>query len=182
MSILVISTSLNPNSRSALMARSAFEHLQQQDGVESRWLDLRETPLPFCDASSAYGAENVDVFASAIREAAGVILAGPVYNYDIGSAGKNLLELTGRNWTGKVVGLILAAGGQGSYMAPMGIANSLMLDFRCVIVPRFVYGTGESFKGIAISDADLAQRIAQLADTTAAYAQALAGLTEQPPL
>lgn len=181
MSILVISTSLSPNSRSALMARRAYEHLQQNQ-VKSQWLDLRETPLPFCDAATAYGAEGLDALATKIRSAKGVLLAAPIYNYDIGAAGKNLLELTGRNWTGKVVGLMVAAGGQGSYMAPMAVANSLMLDFRCVIVPRFVYATGQSFEGIEISDADLSTRIAQLADTTAAYALALDGLTERPPL
>lgn len=181
MSILVISTSLNPNSRSALMAGSVYAHLQSKQ-VESQWLDLREMPLPFCDAATAYGAENLDVIASRIREAKGVLLAAPIYNYDIGAAGKNLLELTGRNWTGKIVGLMVAAGGQGSYMSPMAIANSLMLDFRCVIVPRFVYATRESFEGASIIDADLTHRLVQLADTTTAFSQALDGLTEKPPL
>ena len=30
-------------------------------------------------------------------------------------------------------------------MAPIGLANSLMLDFRSWIVPRFVYATGADF-------------------------------------
>ena len=32
-----------------------------------------------------------------------------------------------------------------SYMSVMAYANSLMLDFRCVIIPRFVYATGSAF-------------------------------------
>jgi FMN reductase len=40
---------------------------------------------------------------------------------------------------GKTVGFLISAGGHGSYMSVMPFANSLMLDFRCWIVPRFVY-------------------------------------------
>ena len=42
-----------------------------------------------------------------------VLLAAPVYNYDVNAAAKNLVELTGRAWEGKVVGLLLSAGGRG---------------------------------------------------------------------
>ena len=43
------------------------------------------------------------------------------------------------------------------------IANSLMLDFRCIIVPRFVYAVGSAFRDGAIADGKVAQRIDQLA-------------------
>ena len=62
------------------------------------------------------------------------------------------------------VAMMCAAGGQGSYMAPMQVANSLMLDFRCVIVPRFVYATGEDFEGDGSPAESIAARVDQLAD------------------
>jgi FMN reductase len=37
----------------------------------------------------------------------------------------------------KVVGFLCAAGGKSSYMSVMRLANSLMLDFRCLIIPHF---------------------------------------------
>lgn len=74
MSILVISTSLNANSRSALMARVAYEHLERV-GAPVQWLDLRENPLPLCDAGAAYGAENVAAISEQILAAKGVILS-----------------------------------------------------------------------------------------------------------
>src|SRR5690606_12035621 len=129
-----------------------------------------------------YGAEYVAALSSKILHAKGVILASAIYNYDINAAAKNLLELTGRNWTGKIVGMIVAAGGQGSYMAPAAAMASLMLDFRCVMVPRFVYGTGQAFDGFTLKDEELRARILQLADTTAQFAVALEGLTEQAPV
>ena len=75
------------------------------------------------------------------------MIATPIYNYNVSSSAKNLVELTGKAWTDKVVGFLCAAGGRGSYMGCMGLANSLMLDFRSLILPRFVYATGDPFAG-----------------------------------
>jgi FMN reductase len=59
-------------------------------------------------------------------------------------------------------------------MAILALANSLMLDFRCVIVPRFVYATGAAFAADGtIVDPDIAARIAQCARTTAKLAAAV---------
>ena len=90
----------------------------------------------------------------------------------VNAAAKSLLEMTGKAWTGKIVGMMLAAGGQGSYMSAMGLANSLMLDFRCIIVPRFIYATGDSFDGDHLAD-DTMQRVEQLVDDTLRIARAL---------
>ena len=50
----------------------------------------------------------------------------------------------------------------GSYMSVMSFANSLMLDFRCLIIPRFVYATGDSFDGDKITNTKVARRIEQV--------------------
>jgi FMN reductase len=47
-------------------------------------------------------------------------------------------------------------------MSVMSLANSLMLDFRCIIIPRFVYSTGEAFDGEKVVDPDLEERINDL--------------------
>ena len=73
-----------------------------------------------------------------------MIVAAPVYNYDVSASAKNMIELTGNAWEDKMVGFLCAAGGMSSYMSVMAYANSLMLDFRCVIIPRFVYATGDT--------------------------------------
>ena len=62
--------------------------------------------------------------------------------------------------------MMLAAGGQGSYMSAMGLANSLMLDFRCLIVPRFIYATGESFEGEQLADESIQERVQILVEDT----------------
>ena len=170
---LVISSSLNPVSRSRILARACEQHLSSI-GRETQWVDLAELQLPFCDGGAAYGDENVVRLSAQIQSCDSAFIATPVYNYDVNSVLKNAIELTGKNWTGKVVSMMLAAGGSGSYMSAMGLANSLMLDFRCLIIPRFVYATGESFTGDQLADQDIQARIEQLVEETLVVSDALA--------
>lgn len=170
--ILVISSSLNPDSRSRVMARAAVARLAELNEAATLF-DLSETMLPLCDGATAYADPNVQSLGQLIEAADGILVASPVYNFDVNAAIKNAVELTGRAWTGKVVGLMLAAGGHGSYMSAMGLANSLMLDFRCLIVPRFVYATGECFVGEAIADVELQDRVEMLIQDTVSLARAL---------
>jgi FMN reductase len=161
---LVISTSLNPESNSRIMAKSVFDELAKIDKV--KFIDLKDYPLPICDGDSCYADKNVQELGAMIGSARCVLLAAPVYNYYLSAAAKNLIELTGRAWTDKLVGFLCAAGGKSSYMSVMNVANSLMLDFRCLIIPRFVYAEGSSFQADQITDRDLQKRIVELADTS----------------
>lgn len=169
---LVISCSLDPDSRSRVLAQRAAQQLEASGQVVD-WLDLQETVLPLCDGSRVYDDPLVEAVARRIREAEGILLAAPVYNYDVNAAAKNLLELTGRAWERQVVGFLLAAGGQSSYMSVMGFANSLMLDYRCLILPRFVYATGQAFAGEVITEPLIDSRIAELVETLVKVADAV---------
>ncbi|TWU59321.1 FMN-dependent NADPH-azoreductase [Rubripirellula tenax] len=171
--ILVISSSLHPDSRSRILARACVDRLAEI-GEPTELFDLAVTTLPPCDGASAYGDANVQDLSKRIQAADGILIASGVYNYDVNAAAKNAVELTGKAWTGKVVGLMLAAGGQGSYMSAMGLANSLMLDFRCVIVPRFIYATGESFEGQSLADESIQDRVNTLVEETVRMAKSLA--------
>lgn len=172
MQLLVISASLNPASNSRLLARAAHQTLADA-GHAVTFADLRELALPPCDGSSAYAHESTAKARALVTAADGILIATPVYNYDANASVKNLVELTGRAWDNKVVGFACAAGGTSSYMSIMGLANSLMLDFRCTIVPRFVYATETDFADEAITNRDLVQRTQELARTIAHYATAL---------
>ena len=162
MTYLVISSSLNPQSRSRILARIAFKALEKM-GKSIEWIDLAEYSIPLCDGNSAYENTNVKKLTDKIYHSKGILLATPIYNYDANAAAKNLIELTGKAWSNKVVGFLCAAGGKGSYMSVMSLANSLMLDFRCLIIPRFVYLTGEAFEEGKISDLEVEDRVNELA-------------------
>ena len=90
---LIISTSLNPNSRSRVLAKRIKELLDPR--VPVTFVDLRDHTLPFCDASTCYAAPDALKLKEQIQNARGISLACPIYNYDVNSAAKNLVELTG---------------------------------------------------------------------------------------
>jgi FMN reductase len=171
---LVISTSGNPDSNSRRMGRVALEHLQKQK-VDCAWLDISEMDLPLCDADKCYLNASAQKLNKEIEAADGILVATPVYNYDVAATAKNMLELTGSAWEDKVVGFLCAAGGTSSYMAVMSFASSLMLDFRSVIVPRFVYATGDAFDNGKITDSKIQDRIKQVADELVRFTKALRG-------
>jgi FMN reductase len=171
---LVVSTSGNPDSNSRRMGRIAFHHLEKAK-VECEWLDISELGLPLCDADACYTQPGSQRVGKAIRAADGILLATPVYNYDVSAAAKNLVELTGKGWEEKVVGFLCAAGGMSSYMSVMAFASSLMLDFRSVIIPRFVYATGRAFEGDELTDKAVGERITALADELIRFTKALRG-------
>ena len=114
-----------------------------------------------------------------VAGAPAIIIASPVYNYDLNAAAKNIVELTGQSWLDKPVGLLCAAGGHHSYMAPIGLANSLMFDFRCHIVPRYVYATNDDFTPSGELVEGIRGRVDQLAQAAVDLAAALAWIRSQ---
>ena len=154
------------------MGRTAFQHLQKKK-VDCDWIDIREMALPLCDADKCYEVPGSKKLSAAIEAADGVLIAAPVYNYDVAAATKNMIELTGSAWENKIVGFLCAAGGHASYMSVMAYANSLMLDFRCVIIPRFAFAISNAFDGERISDEKITERIKQVADELVRFTKAL---------
>jgi FMN reductase len=171
---LVISTSGNPDSNSRRMGRIALAHLQKQK-LDCDWIDISEMDLPLCDADKCYGMPSPRKLSASIQAAGGILVAAPVYNYDVAATAKNMIELTGSAWENKIVGFLCAAGGTASYMSVMAYANSLMLDFRCVIIPRFVFATGDAFDGDKITDKEITKRIEEVTDELVRFTKALRG-------
>jgi len=152
----------------------AFQYLQKAR-VDCSWLDLAEMDLPLCDADACYAHPAAKKLSKAVDAADGVIVAAPVYNYDVSASAKNMIELTGSAWEDKIVGFLCAAGGMSSYMSVMAYANSLMLDFRCVVIPRFVFATGDAFDDETVTDGKVTKRIEQVAAELVRFATALRG-------
>ena len=158
---LVISCSLNPDSRSRILARRAADFIAQANETVE-FIDLCEVELPRCDGAGCYSDKNVVTIGQRIRAAQGILLGVPIYNYQAGSSAKNLIELTGKAWEDTVVGFLCAAGGRGSYMSVMSLANSLMLDFRTFVLPRFIYTTGDEVTADQTIDENVEKRLQEL--------------------
>jgi NAD(P)H-dependent FMN reductase len=159
---LIISASLRLMSRSRVMANYLAD-CYRREAISPRVINLRDVPLPLCDGESAYGHPDLPNLAKVISEARVIVVATPIYNFDVSAALKNLVELTGRSWENKIVGFLCAAGGSLSYMSVMSLASSLMLDFRCLIIPRFVFATGQDFKDGELTSFQVLDRIHQFA-------------------
>ena len=170
--MLVVSCSLNPSSRSHLLALAADAALDAI-GARHDLIDLRDWDLPICDGTTCYDHPSIGPITEKVAGAAAVLIAAPVYNYDLNAAVKNLVELTGNAWAEKPVGFLCAAGGQRSYMAPIGLANSLMFDFRSYIIPRYVYAATDDFTAEREPTPELTGRIEQLVHTVVDLAAAL---------
>jgi FMN reductase len=162
---LILSASLRSASLSRVMAETLRDAYTKLD-VTNQLVDLREYVLPLCDGEAAYGHPHVTTLSALIEAARVIVVATPIYNYDANATTKNLVELTGSSWENKTVGFLCAAGGASSYMSIMGLANSLMLDFRCLIIPRFVYAKGDDFSAKKTPSPELAARIIALAEAS----------------
>jgi len=171
---LVISCSLSQESRSRLLAMRAVRSLQEA-GQEVVFWDLRASDWPLCDGETSFADERVAQARDVVSQADGILLATPIYNFDVNAAAKNFVELTGRAWENKVVGFLCAAGGHRSYMSVMGLANSLMLDFRCFILPRYVYTTGADFTENDLASPEVCDRLDELTQTLVNVATRLSG-------
>lgn len=159
--VLVLSTSLHPQSRSRIMAGQARVALGHR-GAQVAWFDCREVEFPYMDGHSAHAHEATKALQRALGACDAVLVTTGIYNYDVSAVAKACLELGGRAWNDKTVGIACATGSMVSYMSHVGLAASLMLDFRCVIVPRFVYATGEAFKDGKLVDEGVQTRMAEL--------------------
>ncbi len=159
--VAIVSCSLNTASRSHRLALAAATAIQAI-GAEADVIDLKEWDLPLCDGGGSFNHPSVKPLSAKLAAAAAILVASPVYNYDLNAAAKNLVEMTGAAWKEKPVGFLCAAGGERSYMSPIGFANSLMLDFRSLIIPRFVYCTKADFDADGTLGASLHERVDQL--------------------
>ena len=150
------------------MAKYLEKHLK-----DVTFFDLQESPLPMCDGDEWYDLPEVLDFREKVKNAKGIIMAIPVYNYNVSSGAKNAVELGGRMLYDKIFGFICAAGGKSSYMSVMSLANSLMIDFRCYVIPKFVYATKHDFEDNKIENSEIKERLKELGNELIRVTKAL---------
>jgi FMN reductase len=164
MTIAIISSSLRKGSFSKIMAQYAAV-LMKAKGLKVEFIDLSEIELPHYEGLDAFNDPSVQDIIKRLEGVERILIATPIYNFSVSSVLKNFLELTGRSvWTDKFVGFLCVARGVMGYMAVMPFVNSLMLGFRCIVIPRFVYAQPENFNEGSIVNNDITRRIEGLCD------------------
>jgi NAD(P)H-dependent FMN reductase len=182
--ILVISASLNPESKSTGLAQHAVEYLKSK-GQKVDFIDLRKYNLPLANGhdQSAYDNPQVKELHDRIANAQAIIIAAPIYNYAVAASAKNLVDLTthehkdilsGKAWRNKIVGFIGASGGQGSLLAFFPFLNSLMMDSKVVVVPNFVMASSSDFNDKGEMSVETKKRIEELSVNLVKFNKALA--------
>lgn len=141
----VISCSLDPSSSSRRLAEQSAA-LLTASGHRSEVIDLAAAALPAFDNDQVFDSDAFAALHEVIRASDGMVLAFPIYNWAPSSTVKSLIEATGATgdgrraaWFDKVVTFVCAAGLPHSYMATGALAQSLMLDFKCVVNPYTAY-------------------------------------------
>jgi len=177
MKIAIVSSSLNKKSHSLILSEFAQSYIQSNHDVNVEIINMKEYPLPLCCPEEAFKNSNVVKLEALLGSVDSIIFSTPIYNYEVNAVLKNLLDLTGNAWKDKLIGMMCTAGGNSSYMAVMNFANSLMLNFRCIIVPRFVYASKNAFDNEKkiITDSKIIKRVEELSDELVSLTHALSG-------
>lgn len=162
--VLIVSTALRAGSKTRVIA-DAVRDACAAAGASATLLDLAAQPLPMCDGGACFQDSGVSAATAQVQAAAAVVLCFPVYNHQANAAAKNFVEVTNNGWSGKVVGLVANGGTDRSYLAPLSLASSLMVDHRCLVLPRFVFVTPSSFgpDGHLVAGGDIPARLADMA-------------------
>tara|TARA_Y100001968_G_C19365023_1_gene722026 strand:- start:10 stop:534 length:525 start_codon:yes stop_codon:yes gene_type:complete len=162
MKTLIFSTTHYKNSKPDAIASYLNTQLKNLN-INCSYIHIGDLNLPMCDGYDCYKNKTVITIQKQVNEANSFIICSPIYNYDLNAIAKNLIELCGQGFKDKVVGLAVTAGGQNSYMAPLSFINSLLIDYRCIIVPRYVYVTSEAFdENNSITDTSIQTRLNEL--------------------
>ena len=152
MSTLLLSTSLDPDSKGNRLAQWMTENLSEILDLE--WIEYKDCLLPDFDNDTVFQSKSFQFLHEKIRTSSGVIVVSPIYNWSTCANLKKIVEATGSEnpansqqsaWFDKIVTFVCVAGSPVSYMSYSSLAMGLMLDFKCVINPYQVYASGEDF-------------------------------------
>ncbi len=95
-------------------AKWIFEHLKKRDGVDARWLDLRDFPMPFFDQPISPGMPGrppyehavVRQWTAAIAVSDGFIFVTPEYNHGPPAVLKNAIDWVYPEWNRKAAAFV----------------------------------------------------------------------------
>ena len=164
--ILILSCSRRRESKSRILAHKAQEFLHKQ-GVDTRLVDMQEVTLPDYRGDDDSQSVAVQQLTGEIAWANGVIIATPIYNWSVNSVVKKVVEATGaddtgrkiRAWEDKVVTFLCCAGVPQAYLAYLPTANSLMVDYKCIINPHIVFALRSDIEDGKIVNDDVTKRL-----------------------
>jgi len=145
--VLIIQGSLNPKSKTAIVAQEVEKILHRCDGIDCQTLDLRYFEIQFCDGRKLkdYGSDTQKAY-DMVQESDGLIIGMPVYCYSVSGPLKNLIDITSSAMENKVAGIFCTTGSSMSYLASADLAKILAYESQVLSVQPVVCSSYEDFK------------------------------------
>ncbi len=155
---MLISTSLNQNSKSSLLIDRCIDLIDDKEFTSSK-IDLREVDIPFCDARGMkdYPQHIQDMY-SQIENADYIVFGFPIYCYSISGVLKNFIDLFSHAMTNKFFGVCAAAGSNRSYLAISDLYTILSFESNSTGVQPSVVVDGSDFTDGILND-NISKRI-----------------------
>ena len=166
MRVLILSSSLDKNSRSRELAHICQRVLEPLD-IQTTFVDLAEFEIPNFDNDTIYQTPVYRHLHEITRQSDGIVMCSPVYNWGVSSELKKYVEYIGSTppdgslegaLFDKVITFANSGGLPHSYTAFREMATSLMLDFKCIINPYHVYAHNRHWSDGRL-DAEKMQRV-----------------------
>ena len=145
--VLIIQSSLNPQSKTAVVVGETEKILNSLDEVDCQILDLRYFDMQFCDGRKLtdYNSDTQKAF-EMINDADGFIIGMPVYCYSVSGPLKNLIDITSSAMEKKVAGILCNTGSPMSFLASSDLAKILAYESHVFSVQPVVCSSYEDFK------------------------------------
>ena len=146
--LLLVGAATPPGRLSAAIAAAADMARASSPDVTVETLNLAETPIEICDGRplDTYG-EATRRAVTAIADAAGVLIAAPVYRASFPGVLKNLLDIVPvEALQNKAVGIVAMGGSPHHYLAVDSQLRPVLAWFGALVAPTAVYLTGGDFK------------------------------------
>jgi NAD(P)H-dependent FMN reductase len=184
MRALIVSTSLDPASRSERLA-SLYRNALAARGVDAEFISLKDYPLPPFDNGDVASLPSYRPLHDLVSAADAIVLATPIYNWGTSAELKRFLEVVGSTppdgslrgaFYDKIITFLCAAGLPHSYMAFTPTAMALVLDFKCILNPYHVYVHNRHWTDDTLGD-EATARLHQSADVLVELMQCLAART-----
>ena len=157
MNTLILSGSVSENSRSFLLCKAVEQQLIAK-GDTITFVDARKIPMY---PEHRRITDEMQQLAEQIKQADNIIIGMGVHCYSVNDALKVLLDtcFSAAAATGKLFGILCAAGGERSYLSTMHLTQICMNEWRMIQLPRIVFATEKDFKEDVITSAEVLERI-----------------------
>jgi FMN reductase len=146
-------------------------------------IDLAAAPVDICDgrAEDAYG-EATRAAIRAVREAAAVAIASPVYRASYPGVLKNFIDLLPvEALAGKPVGILAMGATAHHYLGVDTHLRAVLAWFGALVAPTSVYLTSQDFEAGELAAAAAVEDVRALGRTLLALADRVGGTTLGPP-